>query len=406
MAANGPPAGPDLRLTRRLAILDFLTGPRSIVRAGLPAAQPADAASCRQAQFDDLRGGIRLRAIAERADQPLLILDRRAMVVFASAKFASLSGLSGEELIGRPFSGLFKGGDIDDFRARLSQAPADRRIAFETDLVGRDGNGRPVTVVLGTVAQAGAVAPEYWAVVGEKPVSAPAACRPDGDEARRIHCAVLAAQEAERKRIASDLHDGLGQMLSAVRFRLQSASAALGDLPATEVRGMIDGIAGSVKDALEEVRRLSLNLRPSILDDLGVLSAVSWFVREFHSVYRHIEVDVAIGLTEPEIPERLRLAMFRVIQEGLNNVAKHSRATRVVLRLEGGGDRVRLTLADNGVGFDPAVVAARPSGEARCGHCCSRDRVESLGGRFAIETGPGRGVKLTADWPLQAAGLS
>jgi len=235
-----------------------------------------------------------------------------------------------------------------------------------------------------------------------KPASRVSVARTDS-EAERLSCALLVALEAERKRIAGELHDGIGQKLSAVKFGLRSVSVSIGDRVPQDSRDMIDTLVSTVKEALEEVRRISMNLRPSILDDLGLVAALTWFLREYGSIYRHIATNFECLVEEDDIPETLRLPIYRVVQEAMSNIAKHSRAGRVKVQIRRARGELRLTIVDDGQGFEPAVVAARNGAERRCGHLCSRERVESSGGKFVVQSSPGRGVAVTALWPLRSA---
>ena len=345
-------------------------------------------------------------AAARVMDQPLVIMDRLGFLVFASAPFAALSGHSTEDLVGKSFVGLFEGSGRDAMHSRLAKMPSRCREEFRADLVPAGGRPLPVEVALERLVSERDARHAWWAVVREVAAKAKEPALPPRDEAERLSCAMLDAQEAERKRIAADLHDGLGQMLSAVKFGLQSASHSIGDRASQDVRATIDGLVSTVKEALEEVRRISMNLRPSTLDDLGLVAALSWFMREFGSIYRHIRLDTEFLVAESDVDESLRLPLFRVVQEAMNNVAKHSRATRVWVRLECGRRHLRLTIVDDGVGFDPAEVNARKGAEKPCGHICSRERVESSGGTFVLESAPGRGVSVTALWPSRSAGAS
>jgi signal transduction histidine kinase len=216
---------------------------------------------------------------------------------------------------------------------------------------------------------------------------------------QRVSHQVLTAQESERQRIAADLHDGLGQLLGAVKFGLESVLGSADTHGRQEARATLSSVASTVKEALEEVRRLAMNLRPSTLDDLGLLATLSWFVREFQGVYRSIAVETDFRIDESDVEDGLKVAIFRVVQEAMNNIAKHSRATRARICLERDGAGLRMTVEDNGVGFSQADVASRQGVEKRHGHACSRDRVEWSGGTYSVDAAPGRGVRIKVSWP-------
>ena len=149
---------------------------------------------------------------------------------------------------------------------------------------------------------------------------------------------VMAAEENERKRIAADLHDGLGQTLGALKFGMENAISSLDADAVDDARGTLKALAPKVREALDEVRRMAMNLRPATLDDLGIVATLSWFVRDFQTIYRTIEVDADLRIVEADVPDALKVTMFRIVQEALNNVARHSRATHVRLSVEKSDD--------------------------------------------------------------------
>jgi signal transduction histidine kinase len=222
--------------------------------------------------------------------------------------------------------------------------------------------------------------------------------RESRQELRCLSSEVLAAEENERKRIASDLHDGLGQSLSALKFGMEDAISSLEADAIGDARGTLNALVPKVREALDEVRRMAMNLRPATLDDLGIVATLSWFVRDFQTIYRTIEVDADLRIVEADVPDALKVTMFRIVQEAFNNIARHSRASRVRLSAEKVVGVLRLEVVDNGVGFDPNEVASRRHFDRRHGYAGMRDRVDLSGGILAVETAAGNGVRLQMSW--------
>jgi signal transduction histidine kinase len=337
-----------------------------------------------------------------------LIADARAHVVFASAPFAAMMGCDAEALRGRALFDFFGAGHRDEIAAGFHAAKPAERFACAAMLEADDGRAMPVRVELKRMPAAGATAMGCFVVVtetsGEMEFSQ--ALQRSTCELQRVSCQVLTAQESERQRIAADLHDGLGQLLGAVKFGLESVLGSADAGAWAESRRTLEIATSTVKEALEEVRRLAMNLRPSTLDDLGLLATLSWFVREFQTVYRTIAVESEFSVAEAEVPDALKVAMFRIVQESMSNIAKHSRATRVKVRLENAARGIRLSIEDNGVGFSPEEVASRQGVQKSHGHVSSRDRVEWSGGAFAIRAAPGQGVRVEAVWPTEKPGFA
>ena len=135
-----------------------------------------------------------------------------------------------------------------------------------------------------------------------------------------------------------------------------------------------------------------------MLDDLGIVATLGWFCRDFETIYSGIEVERIVAVREGEVPEPLKIVLFRIVQEAMNNVAKHSRADRVELNLKTVEDGLELRISDNGVGFDVqrTISGSHPGG---LGVSSMRERTELSGGTFALEALEGRGTTVVAFWP-------
>lgn len=218
-------------------------------------------------------------------------------------------------------------------------------------------------------------------------------------ELRVLSAQLLATQENERKRIANELHDGLGQRLSAIKFAVEDvlrAEAEQGRLAQAERLGTI---VERIRDAIEEIRRVSMDLRPSILDDLGLLATLGWFCREFGQVCQGIRIDKRIDVSEADIAEPLKVVIFRITQEALHNIAKHANADRVCITLVRSRDGLQLTIRDNGIGFDYARAVAV---EAGLGLKSMHERAELSGGCFTVRSDSEAGTEISVLWPPSA----
>ena len=213
---------------------------------------------------------------------------------------------------------------------------------------------------------------------------------------------VLLAQEAERMRIALELHDGVGQSLTVIKYLVEdfiSAQASTGDSTRGEAvdTSELERVVRRIQGAIEEVRRTALNLRPVMLDDLGLLCAIEWLHRETANICPDLVIESDISMSEDEVPEPLKLVIFRLIQEGLNNVTKHARASHAYITLERQEACLRLAIVDNGRGFQlPERMDTSPG----LGLVNMQQRVALSGGKISIAPNPGEGTAVTVVWPL------
>jgi PAS domain S-box-containing protein len=219
---------------------------------------------------------------------------------------------------------------------------------------------------------------------------------------RRLSTQLLKVQESERKRIAGDLHDGIGQSLSAIKFGVETVVDRLEKEADPSIVDTLQSLIPMLQDAIEDVRKTVMNLRPSMLDDLGVMATISWFVRQFQAVYSGIRVEEQIDVRETEIPEVLKTNIFRVLQEAANNIAKHSSADRVRVSLNKKSDSLELVIQDNGRGFDPGGVLETEDIETGFGITSMKERTELSGGSFSIESAKGAGTTIRAVWPRRS----
>lgn len=215
---------------------------------------------------------------------------------------------------------------------------------------------------------------------------------------RNLSSQLLIAQEYERKRVAQELHDGIGQFLNIIKFRIDSVFDELQQVVPPPNLESLQSAIPLIENAIDEVKRISMDLRPSILDDLGILATLRWFLREFNKTYSEITIERDIGIQEEDVPHPLKIVIFRVLQEALNNIAKHSQADRVDLSLKTTDQYLLLIIRDNGVGFDQEITLSAGKPGKGFGLASMRERTELSGGFFSIHSEPGAGTEICASW--------
>jgi len=216
-------------------------------------------------------------------------------------------------------------------------------------------------------------------------------------EFQRLARSVNRVQEEERRRISRELHDGIGQNLTALKHQLAMIDSQLA--PGQE--HLRDRLAASIAlcaQTLEDTRQLSRLLRPQVLDDLGLEAALHWLAR---TIEEGGNLRIELGIEKlPPLDADLQTLLFRVAQEALANVMRHAQASDVLLRLATRAGRVMLTIWDDGVGFEPGAAAAAASEGRSAGLAGMRERARLYGGDVQIESGPETGTRLRASFPL------
>lgn len=223
------------------------------------------------------------------------------------------------------------------------------------------------------------------------------ALRESENRLRFVSAQRLAAQEQERKRIAKELHDSVGASLAAIKFKIENAMQRMEQGPAA--LDSLEDLIPMIQNTVEESRRIMADLRPSVLDDLGILAAMSWHCREFQKTYAYLRIEKGMQISESEVPEPLKTPLYRIMQEALNNIAKHSGAEAVYLTLRKTSGGIELTIQDNGRGFQIEGVLSSEKYRQGLGLGSMRDRAELSGGSLRIESSPGKGTVVRASWP-------
>lgn len=218
---------------------------------------------------------------------------------------------------------------------------------------------------------------------------------------RYLSSRLLAAQEHERRRVALELHDGLGQALTAIKFKVENFIHEVSRSRMKTKLQPLKDLIPIIQDCVREIHRVQINLRPSILDDLGILATISWLCREFQSTYSKIQIEKKIDILENEVPDPLRMIIYRILQEALNNVAKHSQANSLSLSLQRIDGRLDLAVQDNGRGFDLQEALSEMASGRGLGLVSMRERAEQSGGYFSIDSANGKGTTIRVAWPMQ-----
>lgn len=215
---------------------------------------------------------------------------------------------------------------------------------------------------------------------------------------RRLLRKVLIIQEEERKRMARELHDETTQMILGLVMRLESTPEVLDD-ETGQIKSKLEDIKGLALNILDSVHKIIFNLRPSVLDDLGLLSALRWYAQNRLDQVG-IKARIEVSGEEKELPPQIEIAVFRVAQEAITNIVKHSQAHNVLINVEYQEKSIVIEIEDDGRGFElEKMTSPTPEGQGM-GLMGMRERVELLGGSFEIESYPDQGTQIAVKIPL------
>jgi len=328
------------------------------------------------------------RELFENASDAIWVHDLNGTVLAANKACEKLTGFTVGQLIGKNVREFLTDESLNtarEIREKLLAGEEPHRL-YEQKLVNKQGNH--VVVQLGTslITKDG----QPWAfqhiardITEEKRIQ---------DNLRFYVQQVSHAQEAERKRIARELHDETAQALVTVLRNLD-------DLASGRSKLSIEDIRGQVRNILQGVRQFSQQLRPSILDDLGLLPAMKWLSSDLSKNYG-IAADVkVVGETRQLAPEA-ELMLFRIAQEALTNVQRHSEAKRVSVTLEFTDHITKVTISDNGKGFEMPERVGDLARSGKLGLAGMQERAQLLGGMLSIDSKPGKGTTVVVEVPL------
>jgi PAS domain S-box-containing protein len=219
-------------------------------------------------------------------------------------------------------------------------------------------------------------------------------------ELQNLSSKLLNAQETERSKLASELHDQIVQPLAAIKFRLEHAQGVKEDKSMEEGFEQVNMTIPLFQSVMQAIDRIYMGLRPSVLDDFGIASALDWLCRRFHELHPGIGIGRNIEVHEWEIRDDLKPVIYRIAQQAVENAITHGKAKHINLTLTTAEGNLDLWIRDEGAGFDVASAISAGNPREGVGLASMKQRVELTGGVFFVDSVPGQGSLVRASWPL------
>ena len=341
-----------------------------------------------------------IQAILDNVVVGVITINAQWLVQSFNAAAIQMFGYTATEMLGQNIRMLMPtphNTQHDDCLKRYADTGEARVIGQTRELAGqrKDGSVFPLSLAVSKISRAGQTT--FIGLVSDitERTRIEAALRETANELRAVSRRVLEAQEAERRRLAIELHDELGQSLTAIKINLQ-AHARFKDQSPVETNAENIRI---VDDALQQVRRLALALRPSMLDDLGLAAALQWIAKQT-SARGGFLVTFHTERLELRLAPDIETACYRIVQEALTNISRYAHAQQVVIDMYQDGEWLVLNVKDDGQGFDVDAMRERAKAGGSIGVLGMQERAKLVGGHLKIESQPGQGCKVTLRCPL------
>ena len=335
----------------------------------------------------------RYRELFENARDAMYVHDLEGNYLRVNHAAERLSGYTRDQIVGHSFVEFLAPEYVRQVRERFCAKLARQgETTYECDVITKDGRRVPVEVSSRAIYENGVI-------VGVQGTARDITERKLAQDALQMFSRhLIEAQEEERRRIARELHDQIGQVLTAVKMNLHTVQRVCN---ASEAGSYIRDNIDAVDEALRMVRDLSVDLRPSILDDLGLVTALRWYVDRYRKrTGLEVEVNIELEDQNERFPRELETTFFRIAQESLTNIVRHAGATQVSLQFAKDGNALLLSIKDNGVGFDPNSLRKRAQRVATLGLISMQERAHAAGGAIEIQSAVSKGTEVRFRLPL------
>lgn len=338
------------------------------------------------------------------ASDPIIIEDLAENIIEVNREAERAYGWRSEELVGKPISEIVMPGRHDNIKKLRGLCRRGGEVR-NWEGVRRHRSGEPVHVLLaafplldesGKVMAVGTIAKD---ITARKKMEE--SLKKSGERLQEISRRTVRTLETDRKSVSKKLHDHIGGNLAALKFILEESlgqTRANSPAAATLKKG-IDFLSQTIRES----KRISANLRPLALDDLGFVPTLRGFIKQFGERYKSIKIDYRIDVREEDVSEENQIMLYRILQESLRNTAKHSRADVVRIGLRNVDGALALEVQDNGDGFDLETAMNQDDPLVGLGLKSLRERVEICGGLFNLDSGAGRGTLLRITLPVETA---
>ena len=342
-----------------------------------------------------------LSSALEQSSDGIAVTDLEGNLLFVNNAFATMHGYAAEELVGRHLSLFHATEQMPSVEAANRQMQNTGEFSGEIWHVRRGGMVFPALMhnsllrdeAGNTVGMIGSLIDITEHKRAEK------ALRESEERLRYLSSQLITAQEEERKGISLELHDEMGQTLTAIGLNLESIGKELTPEHAAMIKDKLAETISLVEHASDHVRDLSLDLRPSMLDDLGLLPTLRWYVNSYEKRTETPVIFEALNLEERLAPE-VEIVLYRIVQESLNNIRKHAQAKKVKIRLEQKKKKIGVLIEDDGIGFHSDRAVSETTLVKGIGLLGMQERVRLLGGSLKIRSREGQGTSIFVELPL------
>jgi two-component system, NarL family, sensor histidine kinase UhpB len=343
------------------------------------------------------------RALFENANDAILLISIEGVIQQVNQVAADMLGYSTEELLGKSIKDILAIGEYPSARRNINALLKGKTLPiFERHYRKKDGTVFPVEVNLSTVNNIDGKSIIFLAIVRDKTESKKAEqeqlrlleeLRKSEEQLHALAARLEEVREIERRQLAAELHDRVGQNLTGLNLNLNIIQGLIPADDRQPIQSRLDETLKLVEDTTHLVRDVLADLQPPMLEEFGLVSALRWYSQNF---FQRTGISTLISGDEfqPRLPKNVEVVLFRIVQEALNNVAKHTSATHVLIGLKSTENTYYLRVLDNGSGFD-LKKKTNPEGRPHWGMLIMRERAASVGGRISVHSAPGKGTCVT-----------